>query len=122
MREVKVNVGDFLEKLGRTLFERPLATGAQSEEPPELAEIRLAVLDQVREKSYRAGGRKVFPFDWFAWSCAAWRRAATPSSPAASSASTWSRRSRRALADAGCRFPENLRVDVNATVGLPQPR
>ena len=58
-----MNVGQFLEKWGRTMFERPLATAPDPEEPPELAEIRLAILDQVREKSYRSGGRKVFPYD-----------------------------------------------------------
>ena len=52
--------------------------------------------------------------------CAAWRRAAAPSSPGSSSASTWSRRCAARCAHAGCRFPENLRVDVQATVGLPQ--
>ncbi len=35
----------------------------KQDEPPELAEIRLAVLDHIREKSYRSGGKKVFPFD-----------------------------------------------------------
>ena len=45
------------------MLERPLASSPDPEEPPELAEIRLAILDQVREKSYRSGGRKVFPFD-----------------------------------------------------------
>src|SRR3954469_14408212 len=35
----------------------------QPDDPPELAEIRLAVLDEIRKKSYRAGAKKVFPFD-----------------------------------------------------------
>jgi hypothetical protein len=72
-----MNLGQFLEKFGRTMFERPLATSPDPEEPPELAEIRLAILDQVREKSYRSGGRKVFPYDLLRVSCAAWSRAAS---------------------------------------------
>ncbi len=58
-----MTLGQFLEKFGRTMFERPLATSPDPDEPPELDEIRLAILDQVRDKSYRSGGRKFFPYD-----------------------------------------------------------
>ena len=51
-----MTIDDFLEKWGRTLFEAPLATATKPDEPPELAEIRLALLDEVRQKSYRSGG------------------------------------------------------------------
>src|SRR5579863_764543 len=51
---------EFLEKFGRTVFEAPFAIG-QGSEPPEVAEIRLAILEQVRAKSYRSGGRRIFP-------------------------------------------------------------
>src|ERR1051325_825781 len=52
---------EFLEKWGKTVFEGPTPTLQAS--APEFAEIRLAALDEVRRKSYRAGARKVFPFD-----------------------------------------------------------
>src|ERR1700724_1413946 len=55
-----MNLADFLERFGRTVFEAPFAQG-QSSEPPEVGEIRLAILDQVRAKSYRSGGKRVFP-------------------------------------------------------------
>ena len=58
-----MNLTEYLEKLGRTLFESPLARTAPLESPPELAEIRFAVLDEVRRNSYRAGARQVFPYD-----------------------------------------------------------
>src|SRR5258707_11978143 len=54
---------EFLEKWGKTVFEGPLATSTQHTSPPEFAEIRLAALEEVRRKSYRAGTKKVFPFD-----------------------------------------------------------
>lgn len=116
-----MNVGEFLEKWGQALLERPLAAAPKPEEPPELAEIRLAVLDQVREKSYRAAGRKVFPFDRVRVELRGVEESRYPTF-----AGTFFRRYleqevRRALADAGCRFPEALRVDVEATVGLPRP-
>ena len=58
-----MNVTEFLEKWGRTLFESPLARSAPLESPRELAEIRFAVLEEVRRNSYRAGARMVFPYD-----------------------------------------------------------
>jgi hypothetical protein len=114
-----VNVGQFLEKWGRTMFERPLAA-PDPEEPPELAEIRLAILDQVREKSYRSGGRKVFPYDLLRVEL----RGVEPSREAIFAGQFFRKYMEQevhhALRSGGCRFPENLRVDVAATVGLPQ--
>src|SRR5579871_3929433 len=101
-----MNLSDFLEKFGRTLFEAPLASAPSSEEPPELAEIRLAVLDEVREKSYRAGGRKVFPYDLLRIELRG-----VEQSRCAVFAGIFFRQYlegevRRALASAGCRYPE----------------
>ncbi|HEY2014757.1 MAG TPA: FHA domain-containing protein [Bryobacteraceae bacterium] len=119
-----MTINDFLEKWGRTLFEAPLATatrpGQGREEPEELAEIRLAVLDQVRQKSYRSGGKKVFPYDLVRV-----EMRGVEESRCAIFAGRFFRKYleqevHNALRDAGCRFPETLRVDVNATAGLPQ--
>jgi hypothetical protein len=50
-----------IERLGRAIFESPFAGSERHTEAiPELAEIRLAILDQVKAKSHRAGGRDVF--------------------------------------------------------------
>jgi len=97
-----MNVADFLEKWGRTLFESPISTSPKQDEPPELAEIRLAVLDRIREKSYRSGGKKVFPFDLLRVEMRGVEV-------------------RSALRDGGCRFPDNLRVDIQPIAGLPKP-
>lgn len=121
-----MNLGEFLERFGRTIFEGPLG-GAGSgtgrtglEEPPELAEIRLAVLDQVREKSYRSGGRKIFPYDLLRVHL----RGVEESRRAVFAGSFFRRYLEReitgALRDAGCRYPENLRLQVEAVAGLPQ--
>jgi len=115
-----MNLTDFLEKFGRTLFEAPLAGAPSLEEPPELAEIRLAVLDQIREKSYRSGGKKVFPFDLLRVQL----RGVEESRCAVFGGQFFRKyllqEMRGALANAGCRYPENLRVDVEVTGGLPQ--
>jgi len=115
-----MNVGQFLEKWGRTMFERPLASSPDPEEPPELAEIRLAILDQVREKSYRSGGRKVFPFDLIRVELRGVEQSRAPVFTGQFFRKYLEQEVHGALRAAGCRYPENLRVDVAATVGLPQ--
>jgi len=115
-----MNVGQFLEKWGRTMFERPLATAPDPEEPPELAEIRLAILDQVREKSYRSGGRKVFPYDLLRVELRGVEQARQPVFAGQFFRKYLEHEVHAALRSAGCRFPDNLRVNVTATVGLPQ--
>ena len=115
-----MNLGDFLERWGQTLFERPLATAAGTEEPPELAEIRLAILDQVREKSYRSGGKKVFPYDLVRVQLRGVEESRYPVFAGRFFRRYLEQEVRNALRDAGCRFPDNLRVDVTAVIGLPQ--
>jgi len=119
-----MNLSDFLERFGRTVFESPLATAPGPkralQEPPELAEIRLGVLDQVREKSYRSGGRKVFPYDLLRV-----RMRGVQESRREVFAGRFFQRYleqevRDALRDAGCRYPESLRVEVEPVAGLPQ--
>lgn len=116
-----MTINDFLEKWGRTLFEAPLATAVKPDEPPELAEIRLAILDRVREKSYRSGGRKVFPYDLVRVQL----RGVEQSRHAVFAGQFFRQYVERevatALREAGCRYPENLRVDVDPVVGLPLP-
>jgi hypothetical protein len=57
-----MSIADLIEKLGRVVFESPFAgSEGRGEAMPELAEIRLAILDQVKANSHRVGGRDVFP-------------------------------------------------------------
>ncbi|MEI9974151.1 MAG: FHA domain-containing protein [Ignavibacteriota bacterium] len=115
-----MNVGQFLEKWGRTMFERPLATSPDPDEPPELAEIRLAILDRVREKSYRSGGRKVFPYDLLRVELRGVEQSRAGVFTGQFFRKYLEQEVHTALRTGGCRFPENLRVDVAATVGLPR--
>jgi hypothetical protein len=115
-----MNVGQFLEKFGRTMLERPLATSPDPDEPPELAEIRLAILDQVREKSYRSGGRKVFPYDLLRVELRGVEQSRAPVFTGQFFRKYLEQEVHNALRTGGCRFPDNLRVDVAATVGLPR--
>jgi len=109
-----------LEKWGRTILEAPLASRPSPEEPPELAEIRLAVLDQVREKSYRSGGRKVFPYDLLRVALRGVEESRCAVFGGAFFRKYLEEEVRRALTAAACRYPESLRVAVEVTPGLPQ--
>jgi hypothetical protein len=114
-----MSINDFLEKFGRTIFEAPLASPAA--EPAELAEIRLAVLDQVREKSYRSGGRKVFPYDLVRIQFRGLEEERRAVFAGPFFRKYIEQEVRGALRGAGCRFPEELRVEVDAEAGFPKP-
>jgi pSer/pThr/pTyr-binding forkhead associated (FHA) protein len=56
-------ISNVIERLGRAIFEAPFGGARISKDAPELAEIRLAVLDAVKAKSHRASGKHVFPYN-----------------------------------------------------------
>src|SRR5262249_13656567 len=58
-----MEISNVVEKLGRAIFEAPFGGGRVSKDSPELAEIRLAVLDAAKSKGHRAGGKSVFAFN-----------------------------------------------------------
>jgi hypothetical protein len=51
------------EKLGRAIFESPFESRRLAGDAPEVAEIRLAAIDAIKDKSHRVSGAHVFPFD-----------------------------------------------------------
>lgn len=117
-----MSVGEFLERFGKTLFEAPLAGAPAADVPPELAEIRLAAIDRIREKTYRAGGgRKVFPYDLLRVRLNGVEESRRDIFAGRFFRAYLEQEIRNALRDAGCRFPANLRVDVEVSVGLPKP-
>jgi hypothetical protein len=115
-----MNLADFLEKFGRTLFEAPF-TPAPADEPPELAEIRLAILDQVRAKSYRLGGKKVFPFNVIHIHVRGIEDSRAPTFTGKFFRAYFEQELRASLDRNECRYPEDLRVDVHVTRELPAP-
>jgi hypothetical protein len=112
-------VSDWIEKLGRTIFESPFGAADLSKHTPELAEIRLAVLDEVKAKSHRVSGRPVFPFNLI--------RVRLRGVPGRQSEvfskrflSDWCEQELRSgLARAKYRFPEDLQVEFETTPELP---
>ncbi|MGA2146991.1 MAG: FHA domain-containing protein [Bryobacteraceae bacterium] len=113
-----MKLGDFLERFGQTVFEAPLAQ--KQEEPPEVAEIRLAVIDHIHSKSYRSGGKKVFPFDLLRVELRGVDEEGQDVFAGRFFRRYLEQEARNALRDAGCRYPENLRIEVSAIAGLPR--
>ena len=119
-----MNLSEFLEKWGKTLIEAPLATPSATlshdGDPPELAEIRHAVLDEIRRKCYRAGARKVFLYDLIRVSM----RGVEESRAAVFNGKFFrqylEQEVQSSLRADGTRFPEQLRVDVAIATGLPE--
>jgi hypothetical protein len=114
-----MNLTEFIEKFGRTLFESPLARTAAVENPPELAEIRFAVLDEVRRNSYRAGARSVFPFDLVRVSMRGVEESRAHVFRSGFFRQYLEHEIQGSLRADHIRFPEQLRVEVDIATGLP---
>lgn len=56
-------ISTVFEKLGKAIFETPFGANKIAKDAPEMAEIRIAVIDAVKAKSHRANGKNVFPFN-----------------------------------------------------------
>ncbi len=112
---------EFLEKWGRTVFEKPLARTVPLDSPPELAEIRFAILEEVRRKSYRAGARIVFPFDLVRVSMRGVEESRAAAFRSGFFQSYLAHEIHGKLRADSVRFPERLSVQVEVTTGLPLP-
>jgi hypothetical protein len=115
-------LSDMIERLGRTIFEAPFSGAQLSTDQPELAEIRLALLDEIKSKSHRVAGRYVFPHNVV--------RVELLGVPEAQSAafhgdffpSYFQQELRSGLTRANYRFPEDLRVELRTTPRMPALR
>jgi len=107
-----MKISEIIERLGQTVFEGPFGAAAQlASESPEVAEIRIAVLDEVRKQIQRAGGQALFPYNLVRIQI----RAAA--NHAAVFQHDFFRRYfdeevSKCLAKEACRFPADLRVRV----------
>jgi len=107
-----MKISELIERLGRTVFEAPFGAMSQAiGDSPEVAEIRIAVLDEVKKKIQRAGGKALFPYNIV-------RIVICTSSPdTAVFERDFFRRFfeeevRKGLARDSCRFPDDLRIEV----------
>jgi pSer/pThr/pTyr-binding forkhead associated (FHA) protein len=113
-------VHEWVEKIGRIVFESPFA-GELSKDTPELAELRLALLDEVKAKSQRVSGRQVFPYN----TVRVLIRGVPESNADVFTSPFLSQllegELRAGLAKARYRFPEDLRIELRTTPDFPVP-
>jgi hypothetical protein len=112
-----MRIAELIERLGRTVFEAPFGAASQViGDSPEVAEIRIAVLDEIKKKIQRAGGKTLFPYNLVRIRIRA----------AADEGSVFERdffrkffeeEVRKALSKEACRFPGDLRVEIRAAEG-----
>jgi len=114
-----MSLSDLMERLGKTIFETPFDTTLAAKEAPELAEIRLAVLEKILKKGQRVGGRTVFPYNLVRIHVlgASEEEAAFLQSDFLKS--YFEQEIRKSLARSHCRFPEDLEVEFSASGELP---
>jgi hypothetical protein len=112
-----MRISEIIERLGRTVFEAPFGATAQvMGESREVAEIRIAVLDEVKKKIQRAGGQALFPYNVVRIVI----RAAADEGAVFEHEffrRFFDEEVRKGLAKEGCRFPEDFRVEVRTVDG-----
>lgn len=114
-------ITEWIEKLGRAIFESPFGSGEISRESPELAEIRLELLTAVKARTHRISGRQVL-----AHNLVRIRLCGVPADQAdlfngKFFAQFCEQELRGALARLSIRFPQDLEVQVQTDPALPAP-
>lgn len=116
-----MSLSDAIEKLGRTIFERPFHSPRGADETPELAEVRLAVLDAVKSKSHRVGGAQVFPYNVVRILLRGIPEAQAELFQSGFLARYFDEELRGALARSNYRAPQELEIEFHSTPALPGP-
>ena len=114
-------ISDVIEKLGRALFESPFGTNRVARDAPELAEIRLAVLDAVKARSHRANGKHVFPYNLIRIQLLGVPREQDAVFTSRFLTSYFTRELKDGLVRSNYRFPEDLEAEIHTTPDLPLP-
>lgn len=114
-----MSLSDLIERLGKTIFEAPFDAALAPKDAPELAEIRLAVLEEILKKGRRAGGRIVFPFNLVRIFVSGVSEEEASFLESEFLKGYFEQEIRERLARAGYRFPEDLEVEFAATAELP---
>ena len=117
-----MSLSDLIEKLGKTIFEAPFDATMAPTDAPELAEIRLAVLEQILKKGQRAAGKIVFPYNLVR----IYIRGVSDDESAFLKSDFlkgyFEQEIRKSLARSNYRFPEDLEVEFRATGDLPDAK
>src|SRR5271155_165353 len=114
-----MGISELIERLGRAVFEMPFSAG-QVSESPEIAEIRFAILDEVRKRMQRAAGKHIFPYDLVRISIHGVGDSQSAIFEREFFRGFFESEVRRALEKEHCRYPDDLRVEVRVTKNLSE--
>lgn len=107
-----MSLSDLLEKLGRGVFEAPFGALSQLNESPEVAEIRFAMLDEIKKHTQRAGGRDIFPYNVVRVHVRGVGDTQTAVLEGEFFREYFEQEARQHFQKTACRFPDDLRVEV----------
>ncbi len=108
-----------LEKIGRAVFESPFAAKRLTPDGPEIAEIRLALLDEVKAKSHRVSGKFVFPFNVVRMQLSGISEEQAAVLTGEFLQTYFTNEMKAGLVKADYRFPQDLRIEIRSTPALP---
>jgi hypothetical protein len=112
-----MRISEIIERFGRTVFEAPFGALAETiGDSPEVAEIRIAVLDEVKKKIQRAGGKALFPYNLVRISIRAGGND-TGVFERDFFRNFFEEEVRKGISKESCRYPEDLRVEIRISSG-----
>ena len=114
-------ISEWFEKLGRTIFESPFGAMDGAKDTPEIAEIRLALLDEVKAKSHRTAGRDVFPYNHVRLHLSGVPEKGAAVFEGQFFAQFCEDELKSGLVRSKYRFPDDLQVEVATSSALPGP-
>lgn len=116
-----MRIAEIIERLGRTVFEAPFGALAEAiGDSPEVAEIRIAVLDEIRKKIQRAGGKALFPYNVVRIEIRAGGQAAAVFERDFFR-QFFDEEVRKCLSRESCRYPDDLHVEIRAAGETADP-
>jgi pSer/pThr/pTyr-binding forkhead associated (FHA) protein len=115
-------ISTVFEKLGKAIFETPFGANRVAKDAPEMAEIRLAILDAVKAKSHRASGKHVFPFNLIRVELRGIPENQLNVFEGEFLSSYFAQEIKTSLSRSNYRFPADLQVNVVASTVLPLER
>src|SRR5690242_1577070 len=117
-----MSLSDLIERLGKTIFEAPFDATMAPKDAPELAEIRLAVLEKILKKGQRAAGKIVFPYNFVRVHVRGMSDEESAFLQSEFLKGYFEQEIRKSLARSNYRFPEDLEVEFSTTSELPNAR
>ena len=114
-----MSLSDLMEKLGKTIFEAPFDATMAPQDAPELAEIRLTVLEKILKQGRRVGGRILFPYNLVTIHVLGASDAEAAFLKSEFLKGYFEQEIRKSLTRANFRFPDDLEVAFSASGELP---